>query len=155
MRDTIGYGGAYIVGAASVYTHMGVLINWTQTYAPDSIQLLFNSSIKGIGAPAVGGKLYIDDVIMSSTNGIEQVSNNASFLAFPNPASNSIRISSENEHARYLTVYDVTGRILDKYEFFNKTVLADVQSYSNGLYVYAVTDDRNNLLFTAKFSVAR
>jgi hypothetical protein len=153
-RDTLAVGGSNIVGAQASYTHMAVSINWLTVGVPDSIQLVFQSSIKHGGQTVpTGGKLYLDDINMSLSNGIASLEADHSFSAFPNPASTSLTVSSTNAH--FLTVYDLTGRALNTYAFFNKMVQADVNTYANGIYSYAVMDQNKQLLHRGKFVVTK
>jgi hypothetical protein len=156
-RDTLAYGGSYIIGVASVYTHTTVAINWFITAIPDSIQLLFSSSIqKSTASPPTGGQLYIDDVNMNLSSGIQTVTGNSFFsTAYPNPAVNSITISSNLKEAKYAKVFDVTGRLVNSYEINNKLTSVDLSSYENGMYIYVITDERNNRLHTSKFNVVK
>lgn len=159
-RDTLARSGSYIIGATSVYTHMTVPINWLITgVAPDSIQLQFTSSMAGqnggSGQPPAGGQLYVDDINMNFSTGVQTIMANGSFSTFPNPAINAVTIKSTSEKAKNVMVYNVSGSLMNTYSLNGKLTSIDVSQYENGLYLYMVTDEHNSLLYTSKFSVSK
>ncbi len=158
QNDTLASGGSYIIGAAATYTNMIVPINWLMAGVPDSIQLLFTSSIKKVGGamqPPLGGQLYIDDVTMNNPLGVQTLMADGSFSTYPNPASNLLTISCNNQKAKEAKVYDLTGRNVATYQLTGNLTKADISMLENGVYIYVVHDEESGKIFTAKFSVAK
>ncbi|WP_339887303.1 PQQ-dependent sugar dehydrogenase [uncultured Flavobacterium sp.] len=100
----------------------------------------------------MNGELYVSnssviykivDTSTASTTSFE----NSGFSLYPNPAKNSITISSsEASFAKQIQVFDVSGKLLLSKEVLqNKTNTIDVTSLSNGVYIVNVTTiDGNN-----------
>ncbi|HXB40611.1 MAG TPA: T9SS type A sorting domain-containing protein [Bacteroidia bacterium] len=156
-RDTLATGGVLIHGTVSAYTQQSVTINWRVALTnSDSIQLIFASTKHSTSTAVAGTKLYVDDVnmVMNSTN-VQTLMADGSFNAYPNPAVNTITITSTDENAKYAKVYDLTGRMINTYELSNKSAKVDLSAYENGMYIYVITDVNNTQLHTAKFNVAK
>ncbi len=159
-RDTLAAGGAYIIGAASVYTHQTASINWiNSTLTPDSIQLSFYSSIKKVGGtnqPPTGGKLYLDDVNMNLLSGIQSFNfNQENAFAYPNPSSGNITVFSSLAKSKFVKLYDLTGNCIGNYELKDQKASIDLSAFSNGVYMYVITDENAAFLKSAKFNVVK
>lgn len=72
---------------------------------------------------------------------------------FPNPASGIVTLATDNEQAANATIFDATGKQVDKLNFIDNKVKLDVSSYSNGLYIYKVTNAAGDNLKTGKIAV--
>jgi glucose/arabinose dehydrogenase len=100
----------------------------------------------------MNGELYVTnssiiykivDTSTASTTNFE----NSGFSLYPNPAKNSITISSsEASFAKQIQVFDVSGKLLISMEFTqNKSNTIDVASLLKGVYIVNVTTtDGNN-----------
>jgi hypothetical protein len=159
-RDTLATGASYIIGVASVYTHMTVPINWIVFgVTPDSIQLQFTSSLAGNHGslqPPVGGQLYLDDINLSgNASGVQKLMADGSFATYPNPAANILTIKSTTDKAKHAFVYDASGRLVSAYTLNDKSATIDLSQYENGLYVYVITDEHNTMLYSSKFNVVK
>jgi hypothetical protein len=75
--------------------------------------------------------------------------------AYPNPCNSQVNFSSSNEAEQYLDIFDVTGRLLDKVEMKNGMATLNTGSYSNGVYIYTLTDQTGNQEDRGKFSVQK
>ena len=156
QRDTLAVGGSLIGGTVSVYTQKTVPINWLITGTnPDSVQLIFGSTKHSTSTAPLGTQMYVDDVTMDFSTGIQSNIANGFVGAYPNPASSAVTITSTHENAVNALVFDVTGRMVCSALLNNKTTKIDVSSFENGMYIYIVTDKNNNRLYAGKFNVTK
>jgi len=153
-RDTLGQGFDTITSITSTYALRTVNINYTKAGTPDSIQYLIVSSAKK--KPAVGTAITVDDITMNFSTSVEsypfaptQVS------AYPNPAQSQVCIGTSNAKAKYLTIFDLCGRVVANEEFTNPQIFLDVRNFQNGLYIYRITDANSQVLQCAKFAVSK
>lgn len=153
-RDTLAGGGMIFTSNMASYTNVTVPISWTTVAAPDSIQLLFATSLKST-AP-VGTMFYVDDVNMTVASGIQSLNADGTFSeVYPNPATTSITFATSDENAKYAKVFDLTGRAVATIELTGKITKADISSYENGMYIYVITDANGHKISTSKFNVAK
>ncbi len=81
------------------------------------------------------------DTTAPAPTGINDISNNYHVLVYPNPAKSEITFNTlENTAEQSLSVYDVTGRLLDKVTVKNNMVTLNTSTYSNGLYIYNLNE---------------
>ncbi len=153
-RDTVAFGFTVFPVGNATYMQTTVPINYLIMTAPDSIQLLFISSIKG--TPPAGSQFFVDDVNMISSMGVQSLNADGTFSnVYPNPAVNTITFATNDEKAKYAKVYDLTGRAVTTIELTGKITKADISSFENGLYIYVITDADNNKISTSKFNVSK
>lgn len=74
--------------------------------------------------------------------------------AYPNPASSSISFAA-GANAAYISIYDVTGRKLETLDVSSAITMADVSSFAEGAYFYAVYDKAGTLLNRSRFNVVK
>lgn len=74
---------------------------------------------------------------------------------YPNPCSSQVNFSSADKTEQYLTVYDVTGRKVDMTEMKNGLAMLNTNPYSNGVYIYLITDTSGNVTDRGKFTVSK
>lgn len=153
QRDTLAFGGVLLNAMAS-YSQVTVPITWLISAVPDSIQMTFSSSTSG--TPPAGSQLFVDDVNMVLTTGVQSMNANGTFTnVYPNPAVNYITFATFDEKAKYAQVYDLTGRNVAMVELTGKVTKTDISSFESGMYIYVITDAQGNKLNTAKFNVAK
>ncbi|HXC03850.1 MAG TPA: T9SS type A sorting domain-containing protein [Bacteroidia bacterium] len=153
-RDTLGRGIDTVTSLTTSYALRNVPIYYGIAGTPDSIQYLIVSSAKK--SPAVGTVITVDDVNLNFSTGIQALSfGPAEYTAYPNPAQSQITIAALNEKAKYITVYDLTGRNLSTQLLINKTCTVDTRNFQSGMYIYSILDENNRVLKCAKFSVSK
>jgi hypothetical protein len=86
-------------------------------------------------------------------NGINEVSQAHHTLVYPNPASTQVTFRFSAQNAQYISVYDLTGREITKAEMLNGTSVLNTSSFSNGLYLFRLTDKSGNVLDNGKFTI--
>ncbi|HTB32512.1 MAG TPA: T9SS type A sorting domain-containing protein [Bacteroidia bacterium] len=85
----------------------------------------------------------------------EMRSSGRNINAYPNPCSSQISFSSADKTEQYLAVYDVAGRKIETTEMKNGLAMLNTASYSNGVYLYVLTDTSGNITGRGKFSVSK
>lgn len=89
-----------------------------------------------------------------STVGIHENSTESLYFnVFPNPSNTSVSFATNNQDAKFLFVFDITGRLLEKQALNDGRVKLDVSSYSNGLYLYTISSG-DKALKSSKFTVS-
>ena len=93
-------------------------------------------------------------VVYYGTGSSSSIENNKAELAiniFPNPAKNFIKISSESTDFIQVSMYDITGKLMKTYEFFNSEVMINIEDLSKGLYMFRI--ENKNSSYTRKIMV--
>jgi hypothetical protein len=82
---------------------------------------------------------------------------NDEFQIYPNPASNSIQLKSENETNVEVTIFDITGRLVLKNQLENlmQNNSMETTSLSNGIYVIEIKSHTNEQLIKREKLVIR
>lgn len=83
--------------------------------------------------------------------GSEYVSENNEILVFPNPTNDivNIRSSFDNEQSGIISIYDITGKLMEEFTFQNQNKLdsqIDVKNYNKGIYLIKIQIDESILL---------
>jgi|GEM_PF-2109035 len=158
-RDTIAGGVDFLNSSlTSTYTLRTFPIQY-QIFgvAPDTINYVISSSVITSGSATLGTSITVDAITLSG-NMAGITSNHAvqaNSVAYPNPAVNQITLATTSEKAKYANVYDLTGRLMNKFEMTNKQINIDLNSFNSGMYIYVITDENNHSISTSKFSVAK
>ncbi|HXC05183.1 MAG TPA: T9SS type A sorting domain-containing protein [Bacteroidia bacterium] len=153
-RDTLGRGIDTVTSLTSSYALRTVPVKYTLVGTPDSIEYLIASSAKKV--PAVGTVITVDDVNLNFATGIvEPLFGTTEMSAYPNPAQSIITLAGLNERAKYVSVYDLTGRTLFTRELTGRSLNLDISSYQNGMYIYSVLDEHKQVLKSARFIVSK
>ena len=75
------------------------------------------------------------------TLGIAEQTDGTSFIAFPNPANNSISIQLNEKEACKISIYDITGKLLDlNQQTTNDITTISTEKLCSGLYFVEVTN---------------
>lgn len=72
---------------------------------------------------------------------------------YPNPSSTYVQFVSDSQDARTVSVYDITGKLIDRQSFSDGKIRLDVSSLNTGLYIYTVSGSNNRSLKTGKITV--
>ncbi|HXB42353.1 MAG TPA: T9SS type A sorting domain-containing protein [Bacteroidia bacterium] len=139
-RDTLATANALITGPVSVYTHTTVPITWLIIgQIPDSMQLSFVSSIKPVGGGIpTGGMLYLDDINMTSTTGIETLRPDGKVAnVYPNPTSDQFFIDANTNDKLIVDLYDINGRHVFGKNVNDKSNI-DVTTLKEGIYTLTI-----------------
>jgi hypothetical protein len=73
---------------------------------------------------------------------------------YPNPAGNFVNISLENKMDAAISIYDITGKLVQGNTLAEMKNRVDLSSFNNGLYLYTIKDADNRTLKTGKLTVS-
>ena len=125
----------------------------TQTALPDTMKIYCSSS--SLYNPKVGSSLWVDDFSFNgwvSTNDIDAIKNSVSI--FPNPATNSINLKCTAK-ASFVEFSDVTGRKMGLYNMIDNTTNIQTTGFAPGIYLYAVLNEKKEVINRGKFEIAK
>jgi len=76
-----------------------------------------------------------------------------SMNVYPNPASNYVNFVGENENAKQVTIYDITGKAVETQVLNSGKTTVNTANYNNGLYIYKIIDNNGRSLKTGRLTV--
>ena len=141
----IGSGAIEIEDDAATFTRALVPIIYIPNATPAYCSIEFIIGDKtGSGQPSLDSWFIVDDVVLSSPTGVQNLEiNRNSLKVFPQPASEmlNLTINSEKEiNSLNLTLFDLSGKSINAYQFndimpgnTNKTI--DVSELNDGVYI--------------------
>lgn len=155
LSHTIGEGSLEFVQTSS-YTKAIVHITYYNDDIPDTCQIYFASS-KSKEIARVGSTLFVDDVELTGWVGIdEQKKAEEVVKVFPNPAKEKINFFTKNTEASTLQIMDLTGKIIATSPFKpNENFALNIESFSEGTYLYSILDRKRKTLANGKFNVSK
>jgi hypothetical protein len=155
MRDTIAIGTWGVYGnMASSWSAQTVPLVYNPTLSsvfPDTAVIVFSSS--SYFRPKIGSALYLDAVGFNGWNGIDEISKADGAYVYPNPAENEVTFAVAMEEAAYVQVFDITGRKTDMAVVKNRKANIAVTSYTAGIYLYNILDEKGTVLTHGKLSI--
>lgn len=159
--DTLGFAPASYIGKwdGTTWTTLGSGTNNTVL----ALATLHDTLYAGGLFPVAGGNAtpFIAEWIpspaafISSTNLVVE---NGKFILYPNPVFNHLYV--KNDFVDYLktgenysfVVFDITGREVYKTTIAKNEILFDRDKISSGLYIFKITDNKNNIIQQGKLS---
>lgn len=128
-----------------------ILINIPSSFLVSDFKVKFEFRTGG------GNNVYIDNINITnpdvlSTDDIKSVSD---IRVFPNPANNQINFDFDNVKVDNITIYDMTGRIVESVGVNSSMTQVNVSSYESGIYIYQLKDNSGNIIKTDKISVLK
>lgn len=165
-RDTIAEGGIVIKTAAASYTQSTFTLTYDPAFStviPDSMGLGFSATCLATQTCGkVGSILWVDDIVFSGSNNINEHLSSIGVILFPNPSSGLITISSEASEAMSAVIYDVTGRVVISSSVFKMAAASNTKEWSintselsTGVYSYMLVDNSGTAIRAGKFNVIR
>ncbi len=156
-RDTIAYG-QY---ATNTSTASFALNSLTMVYNPafasawaDSMIIIASSSVFKHSGAKKGSTFYVDNFVWSGYNSINEIENAGNVSVFPNPATNSISFTS-SLNATAVEVFDIAGRKVGAFEMIGNAVTIELSSFSAGMYIYNVVNEKKEVINRGKFEVTK
>jgi Secretion system C-terminal sorting domain len=86
---------------------------------------------------------------------VNEISNPGKINVYPNPANGEISFIEfgNNSADQYLSIYDITGREIDRVVIKNGFYMLNTNLYNNGVYIYDLADISGNLIERGKFVI--
>lgn len=156
--SVVGEGTVLIAQSQNSYMQVSAPITYINTTViPDKIYIICASSTPNtaIYTPTDSSMLWVDDINMVGTNGIENVPLAAQAVTlFPNPSSGIVNIASSLNNQITITLYSLSGQIAATKSFKGNASL-DLAFLPRGAYVYDVKDEQGKLLQRGKLSLSK
>ena len=95
-----------------------------------------------------------DDCLIGHIAGINDIVAPSNISIFPNPATNNISFTS-SVNADFVEVSDVTGRKVGTYSMIGNSLTIETSSFSSGMYIYNVLNDKKEVINRGKFEVTK
>jgi len=118
----------------------------------DSFEVYTTGTFKGytdfgIGTPNqfLDGGIEYDGFIHKisqpiSTVGLNELSNTHNYYLTPNPAANFTELNLDGKYNQHISIFDITGKLIEQFWSNEENILIDVSNYSNGLYFIQIAD---------------
>jgi len=148
--DTVGYV-RFKTPSASVasYTRFSAPIVYKKT-TPVVKSIWIISSSADATTHYVNSTLFIDDLqLINNTSSVVE-KQKPQITVGTNPSLGNLIVRNSLLEKASITIYDITGRIILTQSISNLITSIDVSNYPMGLYIYAVTDEKNNVIKTDK-----
>lgn len=144
QRDTVGYADWGNYQTVNQYVQAEVTINYRSNYTPDSLAILFSSSINGFD-PVVGSKLYLDDISFSYQHtSVKQISAAQLIKIYPNPAKESFNIYAEKK-VDLIELYNVKAEVVKSVKAETAEINVDCEGLKEGVYIVVLHhSDKSN-----------
>lgn len=92
----------------------------------------------------------------TSTVGIfENAGTDIQFNAFPNPSNTFVNFITNHPDAATVSVFDITGKLVEKQNLNDGKSKMDVSSFNKGLYLYSVNSKEGKTLKSGKITVSQ
>ena len=93
-------------------------------------------------------------ILVDDCTGLVDISD-TKYLIFPNPANQSVLISSNNEPIKSVKLFDNIGRLILSQEItlFEKEVQINLSNYSEGIYIIQISSESQSV--NSKISIKR
>ncbi len=146
--------------------YLDILSTWTFYERIVSKKYQYNWYAKGVGYILVEMDMdsttsNVKDIIWDTNapppvlTGLNKVGSSGKTFVYPNPCGNSLTIQSASTSDLYLTVFDITGREIDRAGMPNGKSILNTGTYTNGVYIYTVTDQAGIQIDRGKFTVQK
>ncbi|MFI5222328.1 MAG: T9SS type A sorting domain-containing protein, partial [Bacteroidia bacterium] len=87
--------------------------------------------------------------------GIEEVIEKNNFRIFPNPVTDELGIRSNCSEKMFLQLFDITGKSLTEKISFTGSLIINLQSFQDGIYLVRITDLNSSLMRSEKVLVKK
>ncbi len=157
-RDTIATG-KYATGAStSSYSLNSLSMNYNPAFIgvqPDSERIFISSSIFSHFGAKIGSTFYIDDLVWSGYNSVNDVYgavNNVSI--YPNPAHNDVTFKCSGD-ASFIEISDITGRLIYSYSMTNNKINIQTETFSPGIFIYSIQNQKKEVINRGRFEIIK
>ncbi len=158
VRDTVARGIYRMGSATTTYSNNTINLAYNPLYAavvPDTQMINCTSSKYRTPGAQIGSTLFVDNFQWSGYNSTDDINGEvATVTYFPNPASSEINFTS-SKNASYVEVSDITGRKVGMYLMQNNKVKIQTESFTRGLYLYDVLNEKKEIINRGKFEIAK
>ncbi|MEI6595303.1 MAG: T9SS type A sorting domain-containing protein [Bacteroidota bacterium] len=95
-------------------------------------------------------------ITFSVNSGTSNISNiSQSVKVYPNPARDIVNFSIDGSIAKTITVLDITGRTIEVIKINTSDTQINIGEYNNGIYLYQIKSETDELIKSGKFNVSK
>ncbi len=153
-RTTISQDLVVIPASATFMPNSFNLTYLNTTTFPDTLQIMFNAcGTRNMAKP--GSTLIIDQLAFTGISGIQEYKNNVRFSTYPNPANSILNLVTDSKQVENLSVYDITGRVIETMKITSDRTVLNTSSYTAGIYFYSAVNNQGEIVARGKFNVIR
>ncbi|MEO6168577.1 MAG: hypothetical protein ABIO46_01285 [Chitinophagales bacterium] len=149
--DTIGTALLKIGKTVSNYTRFTAPVLYYSSATPELSRWMFSSSNGYDAVP--GSVLYIDDISLLFTTGIQEVQNESGIQLINTLVSDQLLLSNPKHHAGKLKVYNSLGMLQSIFPVKEASEQFPLGHLSNGIYYCAVVSEDGTVLLREKIVV--
>ncbi len=101
------------------------------------------------------GSVHYASWLKSVNAGIDEITDKAGSLVYPNPANTVLNIKLVSCQNGTVSVMDMTGRQISTTAFSNQLANINTSALTNGMYFYRIADKTGNFIDAGKFTVVK
>ena len=135
-RDTIGEANMVFLQYAGSYNYANCTFSYTSMAVPDSASVIFSTTVYPF-SPAIGAKLYLDDLQLNyPATGTGVSPTGSAFAAYPNPVSQQLYVVvPEDEPVTSAEMLDMHGQRVRQQQLPGRTFSFDCADLCPGVYL--------------------
>ncbi len=100
-------------------------------------------------------RFWIRGTKETAINNAMQQNVGAKVLAYPNPATEFVSFTLNNSKGKYIEMYDVLGKLVQRVDLKKSSNKASVKNIKNGVYTYRVIGDAGRIIDKGRFTVSK
>jgi hypothetical protein len=135
ISDPVGFAKWETNTNTSTWTHAEVTLSYLNSDIPDTMDLFFQNAVFSY---TLGTKLWIDDIMLEYTTGIEEPAQGVMVKFFPNPANGSFTTELPGGGQFDLSVMDISGKLMYRNSGQKSKSAIDCSQWPAGLYIVQV-----------------
>jgi hypothetical protein len=152
QTDTIGIGQMLGTETVDSWTDFSIPIEFIGTEDPDTMNLhVISSNMLNLQE---GSMIYVDNLAFEYEAGIGEISNKIETSIYPNPASENIVFSLEEEVNADLNIFNNEGRLVYSASISGNTHKVDVSRFSAGTYFFSFAEG-NLRISSGQFMISK
>jgi hypothetical protein len=143
--------------SVSNWTRFSLAITYTSSATPDTALWIFSSSNAQASAQ-VGSELYVDSLglIFDSSTGIKSITDAEDIIVGPNPTNGLVSVNnSSNSKSLVFSLVDIMGRKVEVEKLAPGISYLELESVSDGMYMYYIQNEHNAIIKTGKIVVQK
>jgi len=156
-RDTIATGQYATNATTTSFALNTITMNYDPAFSTvwaDSMIVIASSSVFKHSGAKKGSIFWVDNFVWAGYNNVNEIETSGNVSVFPNPAVTMINFTS-SVNADFVEVLDVTGRKVGTYSMIGNSLTIETSSFSAGMYIYNVLNDKKEVINRGKFEVTK
>lgn len=147
-RDTIAEASWTIDSNVIEYSEALIPFTYQSAEMPDSMSIIFSSSINGF-SPIAGSEFYVDNIVLSYENNLPELAIDTKIDVYPNPFSNQVEINISSQDWR-LEIINSIGQSMFNEELTRSSTNVDLSFLPKGVYHVLLVQSETNKKLSKK-----